>query len=82
MSVLNLNNGRRKKLREDYKAETDYISILKNMNGPIFFFILLHFMGVFLCRSQCFGFWFGLVWGFFVCVCGYDAAQEKQHYFS
>lgn len=36
MSVLNPNNGRRKNLRKDYEAETDYISIFKNMNGLIF----------------------------------------------
>jgi len=38
VSGLNPNNGRRKNLRGDYEAETDCISIGKNMNGPIFSF--------------------------------------------
>lgn len=52
VSVLNPNNGRRKNLWKDYEAETDYISIFKNMNGlifPPFYYIL---WGFFLCSSS------------------------------
>lgn len=45
VSVLNLDNGRRDNLREDYEAEMDCISIFKNMYCLIFFFVFYYVEG-------------------------------------
>lgn len=60
VSVLNPNNGRRKNLRKDYEAETDYVSIFKNMNGLIFPPHFITFYG--------WGFFVQFQHLFFVCV--------------